>query len=206
VGNKNVLNRWIRGGASALLALGLLAGCIDAEPEPTFTLPLPDSTPSPNEGQEPDADIDPVDELEPPEIPEFSDEAVEAAEQVVDYFIAAYEYGYSANDPEPLLAVSHPDCGTCSMHAENMLDRVSSGITSSGGQLDLIDAEVFLVEGDQILIEATIAQDALTRYDANSAIVEQKEPSNIDSMMVLYYRDGIWQIHAIHNESAEGLL
>jgi len=204
VGNKDVLNRWLRGGASALLALGLLAGCSNGEPEPTFTPTLPDSTPSPDDSPEPDVDVDPVDELEVPEIPEFSDDPVEAAQQVVDYFIAAYDYGYSANDPEPLLAVSHPDCGTCSMHAENMLDRVSSGITSKGGQLELIDAEVFLLEDDEILIEATIAQDALTRYDANSEIIEQKEPSNIDSTIVLFYRDGIWQIRAIHNESVAG--
>jgi len=203
VGNKDVLNRWLHSGASALLVLGLLTGCTDAEPEPTFTPTLPDSTPSPDDGPEPDADGEPVDKREPPEIPELSDDPVEAAEQLVDYFIAAYEYGYSANNPEPLLAISHPDCGTCSMHAENMLDRRETGVTWDGGGLHVMEIEIFPLENNEALIEAEILQDAFTRYDSELNIIERAEDALLESVMVVQQEETGWKMRAIHNEVIE---
>lgn len=197
MGNKDVLNRWLRSGAGALLALGLLAGCSNGEPEPTFTPTLPDSTPSPDDSREPDVDIDPVDELEPPEIPEFSDDPVEASQQMVEFFIAAYGYGYGANDPEPLIAVSHPECKTCDLHAERMKNQASTGEYVEGGALTLQDIETRFVDGGELVVNAKITQSAFTKHDADQNQLDSSDRAVLKVGFVLFPEDETWVIRAI---------
>lgn len=201
MGNKDVLKRWLRSGASPLLALGLLAGCAGAEPQPTFTPTLPDSTLTADNDPEPDSDVDPVDELEPPEIPEFSDDPVEAAEQMVDYFIAAYNYGYQASDPEPLLAISHSACGTCNLHVDRMSDQRDAGEYIEGGDLRIRDLEVFLLEKDQVLVETTLSQAAWASFDRDSNKIDEGQAAEITSGYGLVFEDNTWSIRAISNET-----
>jgi len=181
--------------------LGLLTGCTGTEPGPTFTPTLPDSTPSPDDDPEPDADVDPVDELEPPEIPELSDDPVAAAEQVVDYFIAAYNYGYQTSDPEPLLAISHSECGTCNLHAERMADQRETGEYVEGGDLKLRDLEVFLLENDQVLVETTLSQAAWTSFDRDGNKIDEGRAAEIASGYGLVFEENTWSIRAISNET-----
>jgi len=201
VGNKDVLKRWLRSGASSLLVLGLLTGCTGTEPEPTFTPTLPDSTPSPDDDPEPDADVDPVDELEPPEIPELSDDPVEAAEQVVDYFIAAYNYGYKASDPEPLLAISHSECGTCNLHAERMADQRETGEYVEGGELHIRNSEIYLLETDETLVDVDLDQDGWISYDRDGTEIETVKAKLVFLDFVLYQNKNEWKIRAVGDGS-----
>ena len=197
--NKDVLKGWLHSGVSTLLALGLLAGCAGEEPEPTFTPTLPDSTPSPDENPEPNVDVDPVDEREPPEIPEFSDDPAKAAQQLVEFFTEAYHYGYDASDPALLIEIAHSDCGTCSLHVDRMLEQRETGQHSAGGKLHLQDYDIHLLDEDEILINAEFQQDPWVSYNVDGQVIEEADSKTVLLDFVLYVEDSEWQIRAISN-------
>lgn len=188
--------------AAAVIAAGLvIAGCSAEEPEPDFTPTLPPSkSSSALDGDEPNSDSESGGTQISPEIPElnFQDiEPTEAAKILVDFFIAAYDYGYDTYDLEPLKAVSHPQCATCNLHMDRWVTQSNEGITSEGGHLQLKSIETFLVADDEVLAEALIQQDGWEDYDANAVKIDEEEATSKELGFVIRVHEGTWKIRAI---------
>jgi len=204
VGNKDVLKRWLRSGASSLLVLGLLTGCTGTEPEPTFTPTLPDSTPSPDDDPEPDADVDPVDELEPPEIPdELSENTVEGAETAARFYIEAFNYGYAMLDTEPLEFISLPECQTCAKHIDAIPDLKEKNQVVSGGMLEAGPVIETWEAEDNIVIAFTVTQEPLTITDANGSEVRSHPQETVTAEVLTRFDGEKWQIAAHANQVEE---
>lgn len=204
MGNKDVLKRWLRSGASSLLVLGLLAGCAGAEPEPTFTPSLPDSTPAPNDDPEPDADVDPVDELEPPEIPdELSENTVEGAEAAARFYIDALNYGYATLDSDPLQEISLNDCGTCQLHVSSIEEMRDVGRKMIGGEINMEEDLELYHENDRYLVSFSIIQDALEVKDEDGNLVSERVLTPGTANIITKFTEDGWKVHATSNEADE---
>ena len=202
--NKEVLNRWHGGGVSALLALGLLAGCSNGEPEPTFAPSRLDSTPSSDSNSEPDVDFDPVNELEPPEMPvELSENTVEGAEAAARFYIDALNYGYATLDSDPLQEISLNYCGTCQLHVSSIEEMRDLGRKMIGGEIDMEEDLELYHEDDRYLFSFSITQDALEVQDEDGNLISERVLTPGTANIITKFTETGWRVYATSNEVDE---
>lgn len=193
--------RGVRRGICAAFAVGLVslaAGCSSGgsndEVTPGTTSPSAAAagTPSASESAAPT-----------PTPPVLSDAAKqptrEGAVAFVEYFWDAYNYGYAAQDPSYVQAISHEKCVFC----KSTVDSITSGRrkrhTVTGGQVTL--AEAVATPGDPakgLVVNTIIDQGAWTVVSPGGTLVDRSpaEPNQRADAAVLWVKDR-WIVRGI---------
>ena len=178
---------------AVLVALLLLAGCGEEDPEPSSSVTAVDATDAAT--AEPSAEPSPEPSLSPPPMPPAAAEQTPAgAEAFTRWWFDLLNYAFATGDLDEFRAVSPEGCGTCDGFVQTITDIYARDSTLSGGQITL--SQIYIPPGQQdparIELLAVFDQAATiettssgTTRELNAALTE-----NSATMQALW--DGKW--------------
>ncbi|MDQ0374150.1 DUF6318 family protein [Cellulomonas humilata] len=184
---------WQRRVVPALLGVvlaALVAGCTGGGPEPAATTPPPVAEVTPTPTPTP---------IVKPERPAAMDEpTTDGAIAAATYFMALYDYAFSARDAESLSMMSAETCKFCKYVGDSVAALVVSGHTSVGPPVRVISAVSTEIRPDEwFTARLQVAQDSTQELAADGTVVSESEANLTDFVFALSWLGDSWRVEAV---------
>lgn len=215
-----VEHRGSRQFALVLLAVGslVLAGCSSSSPvdptTPTSSAPttsiessgpaVPPTTASPTPSPavyKPATDQGPAENVPVPALPdkakEFSKEGLIA---FAEYWYSTLGYAFETGDPEPMMAISGPNCLTCEAMSSAVGPWHADGRWIVGGQMRVLSmtASFEPLQNGEYELVALVRQTHLKFYRGDKTLSDDRgQKPSVADLVTAFYESGQWIAHDV---------